>query len=324
MTAHLVSVIIPTHHRRELVLRLLDALAKQTLSSDAFEVIVVHNYTDDGTEEAIASWAAVSPMTLRYYRKNYNGPAASRQFAAEVSDGAILAFIDDDCLPQPNWLQAGLEHLVAADSQGVKSGLVQGRTLPNPDQARRFLEKTVNIPEPSIYFETCNIFYRREVFFEVGGFSREFLSRFYGEDTDLGWKTIQAGYQPLFAPEALVYHEVFHVSAWRWLREPLFFKNLPYLVHKFPEMRKHMWLNYFLTRETGLFDLALVGTLSAFWTGPGCLLLSLPYLLQRYHSGSHIPNPLFRLARVVAGIPRSACMFWALAKGTVQYRSWLL
>lgn len=320
----LVSVIIPTHNRRHLLMRLLDSLAEQTLDPGDFEVIVVHNYTDDGTEEAVADWIRNAPFSLQYHRKNYDGPAASRQFGSEVSHGTVLAYIDDDCVPQPAWLQAGLARISEAEAAGEPVALVQGRTLPHPDQPRRFLEKTVSIPEPSIFFETCNIFYKRDAFLEVGGFSPEFLTRFYGEDTDLGWKTLEAGYSPQFAKDALVYHEVFHVSVWKWLKEPLFFRNLPYLARKFPAMRQHMVMRYFLTLETALFDLALLGIVTSIWAGPAGLLLTLPYFLQRFRSGAHVQSPLFRCMRVIAGIPRNSCMFYALVTGTLQYRSILL
>ena len=64
--------------------------------------------------------------------------------------------------------------------------------MPNPEQPRRFLEKTILIDKASIFFETCNIFYSKAAFDRVGGFSAEFMDLFYGEDTDLGWKiTVQ-------------------------------------------------------------------------------------------------------------------------------------
>ena len=83
----LVSVVIPTHGRRDLLMRLLSALVGQTLHADHFEVLVVHNYTDDGTAEAVLAWIESAPMQASYHSKNYNGPAASRQFGASRASG---------------------------------------------------------------------------------------------------------------------------------------------------------------------------------------------------------------------------------------------
>ncbi|MEM7363415.1 MAG: glycosyltransferase [Pseudomonadota bacterium] len=316
-----VSVVVPTHNRRDLLLRLLDSLAAQSVARDALEIIVVHNYTDDGTEEAVSEWAQSNDVSLCYHRKNYSGPAASRQFGAREASGEYIAFIDDDCVATSQWLDSALETMVE-DAPG-HIGLCQGCTTPMPDQTRRFLEKTVNIDHASIYFETCNILYRRSVFEEVEGFSPEFLDKFYGEDTDLGWKVVEAGYETRYIEEMQVYHEVFHVGVWHWLKEPLFFVHLPYLARKFPAFREHMFYRYFLTLETALFQGFLIGVIATpltLWT----LLATLPYLVQRYRSGKHIPSRIFRVARIVAGLPRSLLTWFALVRGSVRYRSALL
>src|SRR3954454_3536316 len=57
------SVVIPTYNRRDGILRLLQALAEQTLPSDQFEVVVVNDGSTDDTAEALACFAA--PYRLR-------------------------------------------------------------------------------------------------------------------------------------------------------------------------------------------------------------------------------------------------------------------
>ncbi|GAB6194936.1 glycosyltransferase family 2 protein [Lysobacter xanthus] len=321
----LVSVIIPTHGRKALLARLLDSLAHQTLDPAHFEVIVVHNHTPDGTEEMATRWCADQPFDAFYFKKDYPGPTRSRQFGASVARGQFLAFIDDDCMATPDWLKAGLAAFGQPAAQGSDPvGLVQGQTLPMPDQSQSFPCKTVSVRGPTVFFETCNIFYRREAFDSVGGFSADFLDLFYGEDSDLGWKVTQGGYRGTFAADALVHHEVFRVSFRKWLAEPLYFRNLPSLVRKHPGLRRHMFLRYFLTRETFLFNLALLSLPLVAGRSLFAVPFIAPYLVARFLSGGHVGGVMPRLARVVVGVPRSLCTWYALVSGSIRARCVLL
>lgn len=322
-TSPFVTIVVPTHGRKALLEQLLQSLYAQTYDPASFEIVVVHNYSDDGTEEAVKQWQSTSPVPLQYVKKHNNTPTPSRHHGGTHAKGDIIAFIDDDCIAEPDWIANGVKGFQTAE--GAKPvGLVQGRTLPNPAHQRRFLEKTVSITGESIFFETCNIFYSKAAFDAVDGFSSEFMDKFYGEDTDLGWKVRKAAFDVVFQETATVYHHVFHVSFWKWLKEPLFFKHLPYLMEKHPELRDFMWHRYFLTAETAYFQLFMLGAFASlsgfFWF----LLLCTPYLVQRYKSGSAMPNPILRVVRIGAGLPRSLFTWYALVTGTLRYRSVLL
>ena len=324
----LVSVVIPTHGRRALLERLLESLSRQTLEPSRYEVHIVHNHTPDGTEEMARAWCAKQRFRAFYYRKDYDGPTRSRDFGARAARGRYVAFIDDDCVASPGWLEAGIAAF-GSDGQGnggfAEIGLVQGRTLPMPGRPQRFLVRTICVDRPTIYFETCNIFYSRRAFEELGGFSDDFLDRFSGEDTDLGWKFTEHGYRSAFAPAALAHHEVFRVSYVQWLAEPLWvMKSLPYLAKKYPAMRKHLFHRYFFSRDSCLFNVFLLGALVAPFSPAAGGLLALPYLAERYRTGGHVGGFVARVARVLFGIPRGLAMWWTLAKGSIQARTLLL
>ena len=150
------------------------------------------------------------------------------------------------------------------------------------------------------------------------------MDKFYGEDTDLGWKVHKSGYQIKFAEDALVQHHVFHVSVLKWLKEPLFFKHLPYLVKKYPEFRESVFDGYFLSIETAFFQLIVIAIILSLFVGPWALVLSIPYFVKRYNSGNAMPNPLLRIIRILAGLPRSLFTWYALVVGSIKYRSLLL
>lgn len=97
------SVIVATHDRREMALRLLGALARQGASAGSFEVVVVVDGSTDGTADALR--AGDWPFTLRVIEQPPRGAAAARNLGAETASGATLVFMDDDVVPPPDFLE---------------------------------------------------------------------------------------------------------------------------------------------------------------------------------------------------------------------------
>lgn len=324
-----VSVVIPTHRRRELLGRLLRSLEQQSLGHDSYEVVIVHDYTDDGTEEMARAWCARQPFRARYYRKCFRSAARIREFGVGEARGSVVGFIDDDCVATPTWLAAGVAAFRAAQVAAAQTGgaargigLVQGKTLPVPCESRGFCTKTLRIESPTVFFETCNIFYAKEAFVAAGGFSAHFTT--YGEDTDLGWRVTQLGYESGFAPAALVYHEVFKLSITKWLTEPWYFRHLPRLVAMYPQLRGSMFGRYFVSKDTCLFNLLLIALCVGCVSGPLGIALAVPYFYQRYTGGAHVGGLLPRLGRVVAGVPRGLVVWLALVTGSIRAQSLLI
>lgn len=316
--APFVTVIIPTHGRPASLRRCLEALRAQDWPADRYAIHVVHNWSDDGTEAVVAKATAAGPVAVRYTRRQGRGPAPSRHHGGMSAEGDILAFIDDDCEATPGWIAAG----VAGFGPGV--GLVQGCTVPNPAHARHLLEKTVNVPGPSPFFETCNIFYRREAFCAAGGFEGPFADLFYGEDTDLGRRVLKSGWRAAFAEGALVHHDITRQPLRKWLMECWHLRNIPLLMKLWPEMRRDLWLGLFLNRQTAAFDLGLLGLVLAPFTGGWTLLLFLPFFFVRMWEPGRFRNPVVVAARAAFGLPRAVVTFAALVKGSLRHGSVVL
>src|SRR4029434_3841220 len=98
MIAPRFSVVIPTHDRRDAVMRLLRALRRQDPVPGGFEVVVVADGCADGTVEAVGKvdtgvpCAVIQPLSSR--------PAAARNRGAAHATGDILLFLDDDLEPR--------------------------------------------------------------------------------------------------------------------------------------------------------------------------------------------------------------------------------
>src|SRR3954467_3430323 len=94
-----VSVVVPTYRRPDLLARCLAALARQRYPADEYEVIVADDANDDATRRHIES-LDLAPLRLRYVAvTNRHGPAAARNLGWREATAEIIAFTDDDCIP---------------------------------------------------------------------------------------------------------------------------------------------------------------------------------------------------------------------------------
>jgi GT2 family glycosyltransferase len=168
---------------------------------------------------------------------NQGGPSVARNLGWHSTDADIVAFTDDDCLPEPGWVSALVTALKNLD-------VVQGLTAIDHDGPERGAFSTnVEVREFNYYFQTCNIGYRRTVLEGLGGFNEAYgHSRGgapNGEDLDLGWRALEAGYECGFAADAVVRHPYSPSSFWLRLKSRLRTARVVYAVRRHPGMREH-------------------------------------------------------------------------------------
>ena len=202
-TGPAISVVVSTYERRGRLRQLVGALERQTVPAADFEVVIVDDGSTDGSFEELQRLAAATRLDLRPVRLDQNGgPAAGRNVGWRTARAPIIAFTDDDCEPQPDWLQRGLDAMERGNVVAV------GRTLPNPAQRNNLgpFSRTLTVNDTR-FLQTCNVFYRRADLEAVGGFDESFRTK-NGEDTDLGWRVADRGNEIVFAEDALVYHDI--------------------------------------------------------------------------------------------------------------------
>src|SRR5438045_2636963 len=104
-----ISVVIPTYHRPDLLKRCLDAVLSQRIDAAAYEVMVVDDGHDDATQALVQTMAPPDGMPgLRYIRPaDGRGPAVARNAGWRAARGALIAFTDDDTVPDRDWLADG-------------------------------------------------------------------------------------------------------------------------------------------------------------------------------------------------------------------------
>jgi GT2 family glycosyltransferase len=213
MSAPAVSVVVATYNRSHLLDRLIAALESQQ-GPYPYEIVIVDDGSSDATPDVLRSLARRSTHDVRAIHLDTNrGPAAARNEGWRAARAPLIAFTDDDCVPQPEWLASLVRALANAD-------IVQGRTIANPGQERHgVFAWTPEVDAVSGFFETCNIGYRRDVLDAAGGLDERFTSLggsnhhryvapIWGEDADLGWRAKAAGATVAFSSEAVVLHDM--------------------------------------------------------------------------------------------------------------------
>lgn len=191
-----ISVVVPTCHRNDLLALCLQRLAPGSQSLQAeYEVIV----TDDGLVATAENMIAQEFPWARWVAGPKDGPAANRNNGARHARGEWIAFTDDDCLPDCRWL----ESILSAAKHGID--VIEGRTT-IPDFVDNPFKQGVR-NESGDNFWSCNLAVRRGVFEKLGGFDQDFKEA-ADEDMEFGFRFRKRGHIHRFVPEALVLHPV--------------------------------------------------------------------------------------------------------------------
>lgn len=270
-----VSVVVTTRNRSERLGALLSALADQTAGPDTFEVVVVDNRSTDDTTTAVERALRSGDLHVRAVTNLRDlGTAASRNVGWRAAEAPLIAFTDDDCEPDPGWIEALLAH-----HRSHPGALLQGRTEPIPRERESLgpLSRTMEIRTLGPYFQTCNIAYPRKLLEGLGGFDEGTFGRWGGEDTDLAWRAMERGADTVFAEDALVHHAVHHLGFAGTLRLALKWSDAMAVIARHPGYRRHCYRWLFWKRSHADFLAAGLGAAVARRFPPG-ILLAVPYL----------------------------------------------
>lgn len=317
-----VTVVVPAYKRPDALRRAVQSLLDQDMDPGRYEVIVVDSSPTDENVRVVESLIPAARCSLRVVTKVAEGPGPSRNAGATAGSGRYIALMDSDCLATPSWVRLGA---AAFDDDGI--GVVQGRTLPEPGVPTGVFTWYVKVEQPSFFWECTSLFYRREAFEQVGGFSKEYqvddVFVIGGEDVDVALKVLRKGWKSKFAPEVLVYHEVQPMSVRRWIYN----RRLavwPMLVRKYPELRRHFFIRYFYEPNQAYLILALAGVVAAPLTSWWVLAAAIPYV---WHRGSE-PSATFRgPLRPLRAIPyllRDLTSLYILLRASLYYRRLVL
>jgi len=188
----LFSVVVPTYERHDQLDELVAHLQNQ-IERD-FEVVLV--------DQSAERWAGADRshgFPLTYYHSPVKGAVRARNTGAMLSQGAIIAFVDDDCQPAEDWLLNSRPYFSDSTVVGVE-GLIYSDHLNEPEW-----RPVTNVDFEGIGFMTANLMVRSSAFQYLGGFDLQFDRPHFREDTDLGWRLVDLGKVP-YAKDVRVFH----------------------------------------------------------------------------------------------------------------------
>jgi glycogen(starch) synthase len=208
------SIVINTDDRAESLARTLQSL--RYLDYPDFEVCVVRGPTPDGTAEVLQPWQG----TIKVAHCPVRNLAVSRNIGVALSAGDIVAFIDDDAVPEAEWLRdlAAAYETPGTDAAGGfvldhtgvafqwKYGTTDrlGETKLDGNRAAPELNLPGSPNFPSLLGTNCS--FRRHILLELGGFDEEY--EYYLEETDLCCRLIDRGRRIAQVAGAHVHHQL--------------------------------------------------------------------------------------------------------------------
>lgn len=223
----LISVIIATRNRTDSLALCLAAF--EEVDYPNYEIVVVDNApSTEDTAELIAGRYAGDPR-IRYAREPHPGLGWAHNCGLRRATGEYIAFTDDDVIVDRHWLSELLRGFAMGDNVGCVTGLVVPQEIETPSQywfdthsgfnkgfRRRVFDMGANRPDDRLFpwrssmFGTgANMAFRAAALRSVGGLDPVLgpgtLAK-NGEDLDIYFRIIEAGYQLVYQPAALVNH----------------------------------------------------------------------------------------------------------------------
>jgi GT2 family glycosyltransferase len=189
-----ISVVVCTYKRPELLLNCLHGLCNQVFPNDNFEIIVTDDNEDNFTKDEVEK----KFKKIIFVKGPHKGAPANRNNGAKHSKGKWLLFIDDDCIPAANWINAFSNAIIEYPTIKV----FEGRTEADREKQRFDEESPINLLGGNLW--SCNFAIERDFFFLLGGMSESYSV--YWEDIDFQKRIIKKGEQIVFVKQAIVCH----------------------------------------------------------------------------------------------------------------------
>jgi cellulose synthase/poly-beta-1,6-N-acetylglucosamine synthase-like glycosyltransferase len=212
-----VTIAVPHYKNLEALRRLVVALQEQKIPVNSasqvdLEIIIINDELENTIK---ARDFGEHNFDLNIINKEHEGVAAARNTAIKEARGEIILFLDQDCVPQNDWLYNMICSFLK--NKGVCG--VGGKIIPLPNRGlvNEYFNFVNHLEKPIVDRKngeivtiiTGNSGFRREALNAIGGFDQNIfdLSSHGGEDVDITYRLKLSNYHVIYEPSAVVFHE---------------------------------------------------------------------------------------------------------------------
>ncbi len=224
-----VSVIVCTYNRCGSLRETLKALQGQRAEGGLrLEIVVVDNNSTDRTRDVVHEAGRDARWPIRYVFEGRQGLSHARNRGVQEATGDLVAFTDDDVLPEPGWVQALVEAFLAYQGDCVGGRILPLWLAPPPQwmtspHLRKVLwgmlalldhgDKALMASENDVdVVYGANMAFRKGVLDALGHFRPDLgpigSRQLRGDDTDMVSRLLRAGGRVVYEPRATVHHQV--------------------------------------------------------------------------------------------------------------------
>ncbi len=194
-----ISLIMPTRNRAEVLPLSLPRFLKQTVPASDYEIVIVDDASEDGTEAVVAGFA--SPNIIYRKQEKRTAAAGARNRAIGLASGEYLLFVDDDALVRSDFVEQHLSTLRGHPGSVVAGPIVECTEPPAEDD-----------PAPGWWlgrhsnpFPTGNASVTKAAIVAAGGFDEGFNA--YGwEDPEMYRRLLGTGVRRRYNWRAPIWH----------------------------------------------------------------------------------------------------------------------
>ena len=207
------SIVVPTFRRPAALRNLLQSIPEQRFPLDDIEVIVVDDSGEGTLGPVVQPFALIYRLTL--LATPHLGPGPARQTGIDYAQGLNLAFTDDDCVADPEWLNSLGAALHANPGSAIAGAVLNGFSRNPCSSATQLIHDYVvaNWSRNELnYAGTANLAFPADAFREIGGLDLKWENG-GGEDRDLCRRWRASGRRLVACPTAKIAH--FHALTFR-------------------------------------------------------------------------------------------------------------
>ncbi len=214
-----ISIAVCTRNRSSMLADCINSLLNQNVDSESFEILIIDNNSTDNTKE-VATKFCKNHNNIKYFFEETTGYSAPRNCGWKNASGKIVAYIDDDEIAAPNWIESILATFQIEEKPDIIGGICEVKYDKIPPEwftdsmggTNRTRPKGLLNHRTDFYLGCGNIAFKKEILEILSGFSNNFDMKdgflMMGEDTDICQRAKNVRFKLYYNPEIIIYHRM--------------------------------------------------------------------------------------------------------------------